>query len=109
MEAMNTESKTLYSLKCKFCKDNFLNLHILNYHVQSMHREEKRSQPWSCPYCDHTIPPDKNLSAKMKSHMRSSHQIEGIDTLGSQIVQADPDDSIKNFMLMMQTMSEEKP
>ena len=109
MEAMKTESKTLSSLKCKFCKDNFLNLHILNYHVQSVHREEKRSQPWSCPYCDQSIPPDKNLSAKMKSHMRSRHQIEGIDTLGSQIVQAEPDDSIKNFMLMMQTMSEEKP
>ena len=109
MEAMNTGSKTLSLLKCKFCKDNFLNLHILNYHVQNMHREEKRSQPWNCPYCDHTIPgPDKNLSAKMKSHMRSAHQIEGIDTLGSRIVQAEPDDSIKNFMLMMQTMSEEK-
>ena len=40
--------------------------------------------------------------------MRSAHQIEGIDTLGSRIVQAEPDDSIKNFMLMMQTMSEEK-
>ena len=108
MEAMKTESKTLSLIKCKFCKDNFLNLHILNYHVQSNHREEKRSQPWSCPCCDHTIAPDKNLTAKIKSHMRSSHQIEGLDTLGSQIVEADPGDSIKNFMLMMETISSEE-
>ena len=108
MEALRTESRTIFKIKCKFCKVNFLNMHILNYHVQSMHREEKRSQPWSCQFCDHTILPDKNLSPKMKSHMRSAHQLEGIDTLGSRIVQPEPDESIKNFMLMMQTMSEEK-
>ena len=45
----------------------------------------------------------------MKNHMRNAHQLEDIDTLRSQIAYVEPDESVKNFMAMMQAMSEEKP
>ena len=40
--------------------------------------------------------------------MRNAHQLEDIDTLRSQIAYVEPDESVKNFMAMMQAMSEEK-
>ena len=108
MEALKTERTTMFKETCKFCKGKFLNLHILNYHVQSNHKEEKRNQPWSCLYCSHKIQPDKNLTIRMKNHMRNAHQLEDIDTLRNQIADIEPDQNVKNFMAMMQAMSEEK-
>ena len=40
--------------------------------------------------------------------MRNAHQLEDIDTLRNQIADIEPDQNVKNFMAMMQAMSEEK-
>ena len=57
MEALESLVGQSFKLKCKFCSENFMNLHVLNYHVSYVHREEKKTQDWICQYCNFAIKP----------------------------------------------------
>ena len=98
-------SSLLFKTPCKFCTNSFLNLHVLNIHVSSDHREEKSSQVWTCEFCKHIIKPSKSRSTHIKTHMRTVHQISYGSSLSSQIVQPREDETLKNFNIMMQRLS----
>merc|ERR1712129_576755 len=108
MEAIETfkENDIKLDFTCKFCGDDFFNLHILNNHVGRKHKAEKYSQDWVCEYCKHTIQPGRYRSTKIKNHLSKVHSLSQENTLSSQIVQPEENESVRNFNLMMQKMRE---
>jgi len=101
----NPGSKTHFKIKCRFCPENFINLHVLSFHVSRRHKEEKKSQAWVCDFCSHNIKPSKNISTMIKNHMRRVHGEEGAN---SQIARPEESDSVKNFRAMMEMMAGRK-
>jgi len=101
----NPGSKSHFKIKCRFCPENFMNLHVLGFHVSRRHKEEKKSQAWVCDFCSHNIKPSKNISTMIKNHMRRVHGEEGAN---SQIARPEESDSVKNFRAMMEMMAGRK-
>jgi hypothetical protein len=94
----------LFETRCKFCPKSFLNLHVLNYHVSSDHKQEKNSQDWTCEFCKHVIKPNKNKSTQIKLHLRNVHQMSSESSLSSQIVQPKEDETLRNFNILMERL-----
>ena len=60
MAALESLDGQRFKFKCKFCSENLMNLHVLNYHALNAHREERKTQDWICQYCNFAIRPAKD-------------------------------------------------
>ena len=60
MAALESLEVQRFKYKCKHCSENFMNMHVLQYHNSYVHREERKTQDWICQYCNFAIKPAKD-------------------------------------------------
>ena len=102
------QSSGLFKMKCNFCPDNFLNIHVLKFHVASVHKEQQQNTDWKCEFCNFVITPRKLRSTFINKHMKTAHNIGTGIGINSQIVQPKENEALKNFNTMMQMLTRKK-
>jgi hypothetical protein len=98
------ERSLMFKMKCNFCSEKFLNLHVLKIHAAHIHKEEQTKTDWKCEFCNYLIKPRKHRSTFINTHMKKAHNIGTGIGISSQIVQPKENEALKNFNKMMQMM-----
>ena len=106
MEALESLAGQRFKLKCKFCSEKLMNLHVLNYHVSYVHREEKKSQDWICQYCNIAIKPSQDRWVFLSVSVFTSRKYDALLFWYLQLLKPD---SFGRFMWTFQVDEDTRP